>query len=125
MQDKDRIEVLRKIRLKYINIIKNLIKFHYSKKEDKFRDICVLLILHFNSIEENYIADMVTMYMYPGYPHVWGTNDVITEEERIKNDIVNLVAEIEDKINILKALVGDEKTKGIVNNITKEIYNEN
>lgn len=107
----------------FLKIVLELIKAHYEEDESKFRDICLKLILDCNSANETDVADMITMYMYPDSPHVWGTNDVVTKEDRIKNDIQDLLTTIKEKIKLLTTLTSKENTNKVLANVLEEVFN--
>lgn len=109
----------------FLKIALELIKKHYEKDESNFRDICLKLLLDCNSANETDVADQITMYMNPDYPHVWGTNDVVTEEDRIKNDIQDLLTAIKEKLKLLTTLTSNENTNKVLENVLEEVFNEN
>ncbi|MBR4633098.1 MAG: hypothetical protein IKO48_07285 [Elusimicrobia bacterium] len=80
-----------------INTILRLIKYHYEKDEEQFRDVCRQTILDFRAIDKFECAEMIAVYMGERNEHVWSVTDPENEIEKMKREIRELKERLKKK----------------------------
>lgn len=80
-----------------IKFLLRLIKYHYEKDEEQFRDCCREIQLNLNATGKIECSEMIAVYMGENKEHVWSVTDPENEIEKMKTEIRKLEQRLKDK----------------------------
>lgn len=95
-----------------INTILRLIKYHYEKDEEQFRDVCRQTILDFRTMDKFDCAEMIAVYMGERKEHVWSVMDPESEIEKMKREIRELEKQLKKKKDLFVKFLQRKQLNG-------------